>query len=89
MKISIICPIFNGEKFIRPCLDSVISQKHQDWELIAVNDGSTDGSEQLLKSYAEKDPRISFYSISNHGVAYARNYAITKTQGDYCFFSRL
>ena len=86
MKISLICPVYNGEKFLRACVDSVILQKHQDWELIAVNDGSTDCSEQILKGCAENDPRISFYSITNHGVAYARNYAITKAQGDYCFF---
>lgn len=86
MKISIICPIYNGGEFLGQCLDSVILQKHQDWELIAINDGSTDDSEQILKSYAKRESRISFFSIANHGVAYARNYGITKAKGEYCFF---
>ena len=58
VKVSVIIPVYNTEKYLRECLDSVINQTLQDIEIICVNDGSTDGSLNILEEYAEKDKRI-------------------------------
>ncbi len=85
-KISVICPIYNGEKFVRECFDSVISQSFTNWEMIVVDDGSVDCSADICDEYSKNDSRIKVYHIENHGVSYARNFAITKAIGDFCFF---
>ncbi len=83
MKISVIMPAYNSERFIRKSIDSVLSQKGADVELIVVNDGSTDGTEQILSEYGK---RIKSMTIPNGGVANARNTALSVATGDYVMF---
>lgn len=71
--IAIIVPVFNAENYLEQCLDSIICQKYRDFVVIAVNDGSTDRSREILDFYREKDDRIVVINQSNHGVAKARN----------------
>lgn len=84
--VSIILPVFNAERFLPQCLDSILRQTYQDWELIAVDDGSRDGSMEILKSYEKRDHRIHIISKENEGVSIARNVALEQTHGDYIYF---
>lgn len=84
--VSVILPVFNAEKFLAQCLDSILSQTYQEWELIAVDDGSKDGSIEILKSYEKRDNRIHIISKENEGVSIARNVALGQTHGDYIYF---
>lgn len=84
--VSIILPVFNAERFLSQCLDSILRQTYQDWELIAVDDGSKDGSIEILKSYEKRDNRIHIISKENEGVSIARNVALEQTHGDYIYF---
>ena len=86
MLFSIIIPVFNVEKYLRDCLDSVIHQTYSEWEAICVNDGSSDGSAGIMEEYAEKDSRIRIVSQENAGTAAARNTGIKEAAGDYIFF---
>ena len=86
MKFSIIIPVYNFEKYLRDCLDSVLAQSCQDWEAICVNDGSTDNSLEILKEYADKDVRFKVFSQTNQGQSAARNLAMSKAQGEYVLF---
>ena len=72
-KISLIIPVYNVEKYLRKCLDSVVNQTMRDIEIICINDGSTDGSLDILKEYAEKDDRIIIINQTNGFVGSARN----------------
>lgn len=84
MKFSIIIPLYNNENYIEQCIDSVLNQNYDNYELIIINDGSTDGSLELCQQY--KNNKIKIYSIENHGLSYARNYGINKASGDYILF---
>ena len=84
--VSIILPVFNAERFLPQCLDSILRQTYQDWELIAVDDGSKDGSMEILKSYKKRDNRIHIISKENEGVSIARNIALKHAHGDYIYF---
>ena len=84
--ISIVIPVYNVEKYLVDCLDSIISQNFSDWEVIMVNDGSTDHSDEIGKEYCEKDKRFRIYEQSNRGVSAARNKGIELCQGEYVFF---
>lgn len=84
--VSIILPVFNAERFLSQCLDSILRQTYQDWELIAVDDGSKDGSIEILKSYEKRDHRIHIISKKNEGVSIARNIALEHAHGDYIYF---
>lgn len=84
--VSIILPVFNAERFLSQCLDSILRQIYQDWELIAVDDGSKDGSMEILKSYEKRDHRIHIISKKNEGVSIARNVALEHAHGDYIYF---
>jgi glycosyltransferase involved in cell wall biosynthesis len=81
---SIIIPVFNKERFVAKTLKSVLNQSFTDFEIIIVNDGSTDESEAKILSH--KDSRIHYFSKSNEGVAIARNFGIEKAQGEYICF---
>ncbi|MEP0368883.1 MAG: glycosyltransferase family 2 protein [Cyclobacteriaceae bacterium] len=82
--VSVIMPVYNTEKFLRDAIDSVIGQTHQEWELLIVNDGSTDGSAQIVDDY--DDSRIKYFEQENKGVSTARNVGLSKMSGDYfCF----
>ena len=84
--VSIILPVFNAERFLPQCLDSILRQTYQDWEMIAVDDGSKDGSMEILKSYEKRDHRIHIISKKNEGVSIARNIALKHAHGDYIYF---
>ncbi|MDO4161644.1 MAG: glycosyltransferase [Pseudomonadota bacterium] len=84
-KISIIIPIYNVEKYLPKCLDSVINQTWKNIEIICVNDGSPDNSSAILESYAAKDPRIKIINRPNGGISAARNTGLTNATGDYIF----
>lgn len=77
-KISVIIPVYNVEAYLSECLDSVINQTFKDIEIICVNDGSTDNSLDILRTYAEKDPRIKVINQTNQGLSAARNTGIKK-----------
>ena len=84
--ISIVIPVYNAERFLRRCLDSVINQSYCHWEALCVNDGSTDDSELILKEYSEKDSRIRVFSQKNGGASVARNTGLHVAKGDYVYF---
>lgn len=85
-KVSIIVPVYNVEKYLERCLDSLINQKLKDIEIICVNDGSTDSSLEILKKYAEKDFRIKVIDKKNTGVSDCRNLAIKESKGEFLVF---
>jgi len=85
--VSIILPAYNSEKYIGRTLDSVIKQTYKKWELIIVDDCSTDSTANIVKEYTRKDPRISYNKLQkNSGAAVARNKAIDKAKGRYLAF---
>lgn len=86
IKVSIIIPVYNTEKYLRKCLDSAINQTLKEIEIICINDGSTDNSLSILKEYANKDNRVVVLDIPNSGVASARNFGIKKAHGRYIGF---
>ncbi len=86
MKFSIIIPVYNVEKYLRKCLDSVMAQTYPSWEAICVNDGSTDNSLEILKEYASKDDRFKIIHQSNLGVSEARNTGMRAAKGEYICF---
>lgn len=86
MKVSLIIPVYNVEKFLVKCLDSVEKQTYKDLEVIIVNDGSTDGCLKIIEDYVGRNPHFCCYSIENRGLGGARNYGISKAEGDYIFF---
>lgn len=85
-KISIIVPVYNVEKYLAKCIDSIIAQEYDDWELLLVNDGSSDSSKAICEKYCIKDNRISLYSQENAGPSVARNLGIKKSKGEYITF---
>lgn len=85
-KISIIIPVYNAEKYLEMSLNSVRNQIFTDYEVICMNDGSTDNSLQILKKYAEQDRRFKIYNQSNAGGSVARNNALKKATGKYIAF---
>lgn len=82
-KVSCILPVYNAADFLIPCLDSLLAQRGVSLEIIAVDDGSKDGSLAILESYAAKDGRIRVFTQTNAGGAAARNRAIDEARGDY------
>lgn len=86
-KVSVIIPVYNSEKYLQRCLDSVINQTLEDIEVICVNDCSTDRSLKVLQEYAKKDCRIKIINLKkNKGAAGARNIGIKKAEGEYIAF---
>lgn len=86
MKISVIIPVFNAEKTITRCLKSVIDQTYQDWEIIAIDDGSSDKSYSILEEYNKIDKRIKVFTQENKGPGATRNKAINFATGDFIVF---
>ncbi len=85
-KISIIIPVYNTEQYLQECLDSVLNQTFADFEVICIDDGSTDNSYLILEKYAKKDSRIKiFKNHSNIGCVATKNKAISKSQGEYIY----
>lgn len=86
-KISIIIPIYNAGNYLRRCIDSVIDQEYSNLEIILINDGSTDNSEEIMNEYKNKYPNlIKCYNKENTGVADTRNFGIEKASGEYIMF---
>lgn len=86
VKVSIIIAAYNAERFIERCLESVLSQDYNDWELIIVDDGSTDRTREICLEYAKNDSRIQIKSVANGGVSTARNKGIERARGEYVMF---
>ncbi|MBQ4070298.1 MAG: glycosyltransferase [Alphaproteobacteria bacterium] len=84
--ISVIIPIYNVEKYLRRCLDSVLNQTFQDWEAICVNDGSPDNSAQIIDEYVAKDSRFKVVTKKNGGLSDARNAGMKVATGDYILY---
>lgn len=85
--LTIIVPVYNQEKTIKRALDSIVEQLDEIVELMIINDGSTDGTEEIVKQYKEKYPdKISYYSKQNEGLAATRNFGITHAKADYIMF---
>lgn len=85
-EISIIVPVYNVEKYLPQCLDSILAQTFTDFELICVNDGSTDRSGKILDEYVAKDARIKIIHQQNKGLVGARNSGIDMAKGNYLYF---
>ncbi len=87
-QISIVIPAYNAEKYIERCVDSIINQTFQDFEIIIVNNGSADGTKEICKELEKRDTRISFYDTGsdNKGVSFARNIGIQEAAGEYISF---
>jgi glycosyltransferase involved in cell wall biosynthesis len=82
--VSILIPVYNGEKYLEECLDSIVHQTVQNWECIIVNDGSTDTSLSIIEKYANQDPRFSFVTIPNSGSAkIPKDTAVTLAKSDW------
>lgn len=84
--ISIIIPVYNVEKYLTQCIDSILSQTYTDWELILIDDGSIDQSGKICDEYANRDDRIKVIHKKNEGVSKARNTGITLSNGEYICF---
>jgi glycosyltransferase involved in cell wall biosynthesis len=84
--LSIIVPVYNSEKYVDSAIRSVVNQTFTDWELVLINDGSTDSSLAICENYQKSDNRITVYSQLNKGLGAALNYGIGYTTGDYVMF---
>ena len=84
--ISIIVPVYNVEKYLLPCINSILQQTYPHFELLLVDDGSTDHSGEICDRVGKTDPRISVYHKSNGGLSDARNYGVKYAQGEYLTF---
>ena len=86
-KVSVIVPVYNVEKYIKKCLDSLVNQTLEDIEIIVVNDGSPDNSQKIIDRYVKKYPKkVKSYIKENGGLGSARNYGLTKATGEYIAF---
>ena len=87
VEISLLISVYNGESFLESSLKSAINQDFENYEIILVNDGSTDNTDKICKKYADCCEKICYYSIENSGVSQARNFAFSKSHGKYIAFS--
>lgn len=86
-KISVIIPVYNTEKYLEKCLDSIINQTYQDFEIVIINDGSIDNSQNIIEKYLDKyQNKIKCINKENGGLSSARNYGIEVARGDYIIF---
>lgn len=86
MKISVIIPVYNAEKYVESTINSVLNQPYKDIEIICINDGSKDTSEQIIKEIMRKDSRVFYYAQENQGVGAARNRGMKLASGDWVAF---
>ncbi len=86
MFFSVIVPIFNVNNFIHKCIDSILSQNAHEYELLLVDDGSTDGSAAICDEYAQKDNRVKVIHKQNRGLVSARNAGIAQAKGEYILY---
>lgn len=85
-EISIIIPVYNTEKYISRCLDSILIQTFKNYEVLLINDGSTDGSDMLCREYASNYDFIKYYNQENQGLSVSRNYGVAEAKGEYITF---
>ena len=85
-KVSIIVPVYNTEKYLSQCVESILSQTFIDFELLLIDDGSKDDSGKICDEYAAKDNRIRVFHIANSGVSTARNMGLDNAKGKYIAF---
>lgn len=85
-KVTIIIPVYNAEKYLKECFDSIINQTFSNFEVIIIDDGSTDNSSQICDDYSIRDRRFKVYHLKNEGAAKARNRALDLALGEYIFF---
>ena len=87
VEVSIVVPVYNVEKYLPQCLESILNQTFQNFEIIVVNDGSTDESERIIQQYSLKYPnKIRAFSQENQGLAATRNLALKYASGKYISF---
>lgn len=86
LKVSIIIPVYNAEKYVAECLNSIRNQSFQDYEVVVVNDGSRDGSLKVCLEIAKMDSRIAVFSTENRGVSQARNYGLKHAKAPWVMF---
>lgn len=86
VKVSVVVPVYNCDKYINKCLESISGQTFKDLEIILVDDGSTDASGELCDAFAKKDDRVKVYHKPNGGVSSARNFGLSKASGEYVMF---
>lgn len=86
MKYSVIIPVYNAARTLRRCLDSLVDQSFDDYELLLINDGSTDGSDAICREYANVYPCIRYFAKENGGVSSARNLGLEQAKGEYILF---
>lgn len=84
--ISVIVPVYNTEIYLEECIESILTQTYKDFELLLINDGSTDGSLAILRKYATKDDRIRIFDKKNGGQSQARNMGLDNAKGEYIAF---
>lgn len=84
--VSIIVPVYNAEKYLSRCVDSILSQTMKDFELLLIDDGSQDESGRICDEYSEKDARVRVFHKPNGGVSSARNLGIDHAKGKYIIF---
>lgn len=84
--LSILIPVYNSENYLRDCLNSVAAQIYTKWECLLIDDGSSDHSSEICKSYAERDSRFKYLRKKNGGVADTRNYGLERASGEYVSF---
>ena len=82
-KISVLVPIYNVEKYLRQCLDSLVGQTLQEIEIICINDGSTDSSPEIIQEYAQNDSRVKVITKKNSGYGDSMNRGLAKASGEY------
>ena len=86
MRISVIVPVYNVANYLRYCLDSILNQDYHDFEVLLIDDGSTDSSSQICLEYEECDRRFRYYRKENGGLSSARNYGIREASGEWLVF---
>lgn len=86
MRFSILIPVYNTEKTLARCLDSLVNQQFSDYELLLINDGSTDNSDAICRAYANAYPQIRYFQKENGGVSAARNLGLAQARGAYILF---
>ena len=86
IKVSVIVPVYNVEKYLDRCITSILKQTHPDFELLLIDDGSRDSSGNICDAWAQADARISVFHKENGGLSDARNYGIDHAKGEYITF---
>ena len=82
IKVSVIVPVYNGEKYIARCIDSLLKQTLKEIEIIIINDGSVDKTDEIINSYLP-DERIKYFKRTNHGIGSTRNFGLKQASGEY------